>query len=336
MVVIGIESSCDESSIALYDEDRGLIYMDTFSQLEIHSSFGGVVPEIAARDHLKRLPLLYHNVIKNSSIDKNNIGLVCVTSRPGLIGALLVGTSFAKGIAMGLNKPIVAVDHLEAHMFSVMLEHRVDFPFGVLLVSGGHTLIAEIRDVLDINIVGSTLDDACGESFDKVARMLDLGYPGGPVIERLAREARDSVRFKTPMKQDKNLNFSFSGLKTQVLYYIKNRGLINEDEKKAICRGFQEAVLDHLVDRLNLFIKTYNHKRFVFAGGVAANRFLREGLERWAKDTGRQIFIPSLSYCTDNGAMVALRGLLVYKKRGHDDLGFKAGIYLKNRAPYTS
>jgi len=313
MIVLGIESSCDETGLALYDTKRGLLAHALHSQVAMHEEYGGVVPELASRDHVKRAIPLLEKILSDSGLSLSAIDAIAYTQGPGLAGALLVGASIANGLALALGKAVLGVHHLEGHLLSPMLSKNApEFPFVALLVSGGHTQLMRVDGVGEYTLLGETLDDAAGEAFDKSAKLLGLGYPGGPAISRLAELGDPSVyALPRPMLHSKNLEFSFSGLKTAVLTLVKNHpGELNENDKANIARSFVEAIVDVLVAKCQTALKDTKLKRLVIAGGVGANAQLREALNAAARKKHFQVFYPELELCTDNGAMIAFAGAL--------------------------
>lgn len=328
MIVLGVESSCDETSIALYDTERGLLAHALHSQVAMHEAYGGVVPELASRDHVRRAIPLLEQVLSDSGESVSSIDAVAYTQGPGLAGALLVGASVANGLALALNKPVIGIHHLEGHLLSPLLAAQApEFPFVALLVSGGHTQLMRVDDVGEYTMLGETLDDAAGEAFDKSAKLLGLGYPGGPAISRLAESGDPSLfELPRPMLHSKNLDFSFSGLKTAVLTLVKKQeGELTETIRAAIARAFVEAIVEVLVAKCLAAIKQTGMKRLVIAGGVGANTQLRKALNEAAVKKRFEVFYPDLALCTDNGAMIALAGALRiarYPQAAHFDYGF--------------
>jgi N6-L-threonylcarbamoyladenine synthase len=328
MIVLGVESSCDETGIALYDTERGLLAHALHSQVAMHEAYGGVVPELASRDHVRRAIPLLEQVLAESNESVASIDAIAYTQGPGLAGALLVGASVANGLALALNKPVIGVHHLEGHLLSPLLAAQApEFPFVALLVSGGHTQLMRVDDVGEYTMLGETLDDAAGEAFDKSAKLLGLGYPGGPAISRLAELGNPSLfELPRPMLHSKNLDFSFSGLKTAVLTLVKKQeGELTETIRAAIARAFVDAIVEVLVAKCLAAIKQTGMKRLVIAGGVGANTQLRKALNEAAVKKRFEVFYPDLALCTDNGAMIALAGALRiarYPQAAHFDYGF--------------
>jgi len=313
MLVLGVESSCDETGLALYDTERGLLSHALHSQVAMHEQYGGVVPELASRDHIRRAIPLLEQVLEGANVRAGQVDAIAYTQGPGLAGALLVGSSIACGLGLALDKPVLGVHHLEGHLLSPLLASTPpEFPFVALLVSGGHTQLMRVDGVGRYTLLGETLDDAAGEAFDKSAKLLGLGYPGGPAISRLA-EFGDPEAYKLPrpMLHSKDLNFSFSGLKTAVLTVVKNQQTnICEQDKANIARGFVDAIVDVLVAKCLKALKETRLKRLVIAGGVGANSQLREALNMAAEKKRFRVYYPELEFCTDNGAMIAFAGAM--------------------------
>ena len=311
MLVLGIETSCDETGVALYDSVRGLLAHEVHTQAAMHAEYGGVVPELASRDHIRRTLPLVRRVLERGGARLEQVDAVAYTEGPGLAGALLVGASIAAGLAYGLGVPAIGVHHLEGHLLSPLLSKTPPaFPFVALLVSGGHTQLMEVEGVGRYRLLGETLDDAAGEAFDKTAQVLGLGYPGGPALAQLAdRGQRGRHRLPRPMIASGDLEFSFSGLKTAVLTLVRNAAL-DAAAKADVAAEFQEAVVDVLVAKCRAALEATGHRRLVIAGGVGANRRLRERLDATAAAHGFEVYYPELELCTDNGAMIALAGAL--------------------------
>jgi N6-L-threonylcarbamoyladenine synthase len=316
MIVLGVESSCDETGLALYDTEHGLLAHALHSQIAMHQEYGGVVPELASRDHVRRALPLLQEVMQKSGKNKQDIDAIAYTQGPGLAGALLVGASFACGLGMALNKPVLGVHHLEGHLLSPLLATPApEFPFIALLVSGGHTQLMRVDGVGQYQLLGETLDDAAGEAFDKSAKLLGLDYPGGPAISAMAERGQTGVHtFPRPMLHSKDFNFSFSGLKTAVLTVVKKSETpLSQTDKENIARGFVEAIVDVLVAKCVNAMKHSGLKRLVIAGGVGANRQLREALNAAASKKRFTVYYPELQFCTDNGAMIAFAGAMRLK-----------------------
>jgi N6-L-threonylcarbamoyladenine synthase len=311
MLVLGIESSCDETGIALYDSVKGLIGHTLHSQIELHSFYGGVVPELASRDHIKYIIPLIDKLLKNNSISISSIDSISYTAGPGLSGALLVGSTLAEALAYSLNIPSIPVHHLEGHLLAPMLEEdKPSFPFLALLVSGGHTQLIDVQDIGQYTILGDTLDDAAGEAFDKTAKLLGLGYPGGAALSELANKGIAKFELPRPLINTHGLNFSFSGLKTAVLTLVKKQKKLTSSVKADIAFAFQESITDVLVKKSLKALKQTGYKNIVVSGGVGANKRLREKLKLHSKNENFKAFFPKLEFCTDNGAMIALAGAL--------------------------
>ena len=311
MLILGIESSCDETGVALCHSERGLLAHAVHSQVDLHEAYGGVVPELASRDHIRRLAPLLRKVLAEASADLGEIDAIAYTAGPGLAGALLVGASFAESLAFALGVPALPVHHLEGHLLSPLLSPDPPrFPFVALLVSGGHTQLMRVSGVGQYELLGETLDDAVGEAFDKTAKLLGLGYPGGPQLARLAEQGR-AGRFKLPrpMIASGDLNFSFSGLKTAVSALVREHRP-NDADKADLCADFQAAAVDVLAAKALLALKRTGLKQLVVAGGVGANSALRAALDAGAARIGARVFYPELELCTDNGAMIAFAGAL--------------------------
>jgi len=325
MRVLGIETSCDETAVAIYDSDRGLLAHQLYSQVALHAEFGGVVPELAARDHVRKLLPLLSSVLGAAGLSKSQLDAVAYTSGPGLIGALLVGAAVARSFAFAQGLPALGVHHLEGHLLAPMLEaDPPTYPFVALLVSGGHTLLAEIRGLGEYIILGSTLDDAAGEAFDKTAKVLGLNYPGGPALAKLAEGGRpDRFPFPRPMLDRPGLDFSFSGLKTAVVVTARNVELDAPTKADLAC-SFQEAVVDTLAAKCLRALEQTGATTLVVAGGVGANRRLRERLLQMGKQRGMQVRFPRMEFCTDNAAMIAYAGCQRLLAGEHDSLAIKA------------
>ncbi|NVD98864.1 tRNA (adenosine(37)-N6)-threonylcarbamoyltransferase complex transferase subunit TsaD [Massilia sp. BJB1822] len=314
MIVLGVESSCDETGLALYDTQRGLLSHALYSQVAMHEEYGGVVPELASRDHIRRAIPLLEQALQGAAITPQQIDAIAYTQGPGLAGALLVGSSVACSLGLALDKPVLGIHHLEGHLLSPLLASEPpEFPFVALLVSGGHTQLMRVDGVGQYELLGETLDDAAGEAFDKSAKLLGLGYPGGPAISRLAEFGDpEAHKLPRPMLHSKDLMFSFSGLKTAVLTVAKNQGLANicEQDKANIARGFVDAIVDVLTAKCVAALKQTGLKRLVIAGGVGANKQLRASLNAAAAKKRFKVYYPELEFCTDNGAMIAFAGAM--------------------------
>lgn len=311
MLVLGIETSCDETGVALYDTERGLLGHLLFSQVAVHADYGGVVPELASRDHIRRVLPLTRELLGKTGRTVRDLDAVAYTKGPGLAGALLVGASIAHGLAYALKVPAVGLHHLEGHLLSPLLTAPAPaFPFVALLVSGGHTQLMRVAGVGEYELLGETVDDAAGEAFDKTAKLLGLGYPGGPALAKLADSGKaGTVKLPRPMLASGDLNFSFSGLKTAVLTLIA-RQRIDDARRAAIAAEIQAAIADVLVAKSLAALDQTGLARLVVAGGVGANRLLRARLSAAAKKQGYEVYYPPLEFCTDNGAMIAFAGAL--------------------------
>ncbi len=308
MYILGIETSCDETGVAIYHSERGLIHHLLYSQIDMHSEYGGVVPELASRDHIRKLIPLIKQILHESSLTSKNITAIAYTAGPGLMGALLVGAATAQSLAFAWQIPAVAVHHLEGHLLAPMLEENPpEFPFVALLISGGHTLLVQVTGVGNYELLGESLDDAAGEAFDKTAKLLGLGYPGGAKLGELAKLGQARFRFPRPMTDRPGLDFSFSGLKTFALNTFQKSDQIEQD-KADIALAFQDAVADTLAIKCRRALQKTGLKRLVVAGGVSANTQIRATLtEMVIKEVG-EIYFPRLEFCTDNGAMIAYAG----------------------------
>ena len=325
MIVLGIESSCDETAVSICKD--GKILSNIVSSQQVHSNYGGVVPEVASREHDRLLNQLVIKSIKEANISLNDIQGIGVTKGPGLAGTLLTGVSFAKGFSQSLNIPIIGINHLEAHIYANFLAYpKLEYPLVCLLVSGGHTQIWYIKNIFDYELLGDTRDDAAGEAFDKGARILGLGYPGGPIIEKIAKKGNgDLISFPKAFMEKDNLEFSFSGLKTSLLYLVKKNQLF---EMEDIVASYQKAILDVLVTKLarSVIIKKVN--TCIIAGGVAANKSLRRLVEDKLNDT-INVYYPDINLCTDNAAMIAFLAEIYFKKGIRSNLDFEVIPNLK-------
>jgi N6-L-threonylcarbamoyladenine synthase len=331
MLFLGIESSCDETGLAIYDSDSGLLAHALHSQVDTHSLYGGVVPELASRDHINYLIPLLDTVLQESGVNKKELDGIAYTAGPGLIGALLVGACFAKSLAYALHIPSLGIHHLEAHLLAAQMETpSLQFPFIALLVSGGHCQLVEVKALGMYRILGDTLDDAVGEAFDKTAKLMGIPYPGGPVLAALADQCPSTAyRFPRPMTDRPGLDFSFSGLKTYALN-TWNQSTQDDATRKEIAKAFQQAVVDTLMIKCKRAVQEFGCKQLVVAGGVGANKALRFGLKDWIDSIGGAVYFPALEYCTDNGAMIAYAGCL-RMLRGEKDPDI--GIEVKARWP---
>ena len=310
MKTLGIETSCDETAVAVYDSEQGIIGESVFSQIDLHAEYGGVVPELASRDHCNKIIKVFKDA--TNGIDLNSIDQIAYTAGPGLLGALLIGESFAKGLSYSLDIPLIPVNHLEGHLVSPSMEfEEIETPYICLLVSGGHTMIVDVKAFGDYEIIGQSVDDAVGEAFDKVGKLLELPYPGGPHIERIALDGDPaSYKFPRPMLHSDNLNLSFSGLKTSVLYKVKEFDQMHDSIKSNIAASFQAAVIEVLVKKITKTIELTGRKEIIIAGGVAANKKLRSSMKELEDTLDIKVFYPDLKYCGDNAAMIAYLGSL--------------------------
>ncbi|WP_018150116.1 tRNA (adenosine(37)-N6)-threonylcarbamoyltransferase complex transferase subunit TsaD [Leeia oryzae] len=320
MLVLGIETSCDETGIALYDTDTGLLAHQLHSQIAMHAEYGGVVPELASRDHIRRVLPLTEACLKESGKQLSDLDAIAYTEGPGLAGALLVGASIANALGFALGKPVIPVHHLEGHLLSPLLATPApQFPFIALLVSGGHSQLMAVRGVGQYELLGETVDDAAGEAFDKTAKLLGLSYPGGPALSRLAEQGSpERFTLPRPMLHSGDLDFSFSGLKTAVLTLVKQQTVLDDQTKADIARAFQDAIVDVLVKKSLSALKQTGMKQLVVAGGVGANKQLREQLNEAAARRKLQVYYPPLAFCTDNGAMIAFAGAQRLASANHD------------------
>ena len=312
MLILGVESSCDETGIALYDSEAGLLSHALHSQVAMHAEYGGVVPELASRDHIRRVVPLLREALARAGRSLEQVDAVAYTRGPGLAGALLVGCAFAEALALAIGKPTIPVHHLEGHLLSPLLSaDPPSFPFVALLVSGGHTQLMRVTGVGAYELLGETLDDAAGEAFDKSAKLLGLPYPGGALLSKLAEQGTAGVyELPRPMLHSGDLNFSFSGLKTAVLTLVREQAEVSDTFKADAARAFQEAIVEVLVRKSLKAIKQTGLKQLVVAGGVGANKQLRARLDDEARRKRFRVYYPELEFCTDNGAMIALAGCL--------------------------
>lgn len=311
MLVLGIESSCDETGVALYDTELGLLGHQLYSQVKMHAKYGGVVPELASRDHVRRLVPLIQDVLLQAGRQREDINGVAYTAGPGLLGALMVGAMAARSMAYAWGVPALAVHHMEGHLLAPMLEaNPPDFPFVALLVSGGHTQLIKVEGIGQYELLGESVDDAAGEAFDKTAKLLGLGYPGGPVLAKLAEQGVSGrFTFPSPMVDRPGMDFSFSGLKTAVRQAVNAMPEpLTEQDKADIALAFQTAVVRTLVIKCKRALDATGYRTLVIAGGVSANLALRSALEDATRARGARVYYPALSFCTDNGAMIAYAG----------------------------
>lgn len=340
MRVLGIETSCDETAVAIYDHHEGLLAHEIYSQVAMHAEYGGVVPELASRDHVRKVVPLVRDVIAAANMSPQQIDGIAFTAGPGLLGALLVGASVAKSLAWAWDKPALGIHHLEGHLLAPMLEDDApDFPFLALLVSGGHTQLIAVRGLGDYEILGESLDDAAGEAFDKTAKLLGLPYPGGPAVAKLAEQSTGaSFKLPRPMTDRPGLDFSFSGLKTAVRNQAEMmakqsaQGVLTTEVKAEICHAFQTAVVDTLAIKCRRALTQTGYKRLVIAGGVSANLALRQRLSELASSFQCQLFYPRIEFCTDNAAMIAYAGCQRFLLKQADN---HLGIQVRSRWPLS-
>jgi N6-L-threonylcarbamoyladenine synthase len=316
-IILAIESSCDETSVAVCN--NGKITSNVIANQTIHENYGGVIPELASRVHQQNIVPVVHQALLDAKVNKKDINAVAFTQGPGLLGSLLVGVSFAKSFALALGLPLISVNHMHAHILAHFIEEpKPKFPFLCLTVSGGHTQIVLVRDYDDMEVVGETLDDAAGEAFDKTAKILNLPYPGGPLIDKHAKLG-DSLAYKFGVPQIKDLDFSFSGFKTSILYFIRDQQKANEnfvtENLNDICASVQHSIVQILLSKLMKAAAQYNIKEIAIAGGVSANSGLREALKAKEAELGWKTYIPAFVYCTDNAAMIAMAGHFKYIKK---------------------
>ncbi|WP_318494020.1 tRNA (adenosine(37)-N6)-threonylcarbamoyltransferase complex transferase subunit TsaD [Photobacterium leiognathi] len=325
MRILGIETSCDETGVAIFDDEKGLLAHELYSQVKLHADYGGVVPELASRDHVKKTIPLIKAALASAGMTHKDLDGVAYTAGPGLVGALLVGATIGRSLAYAWDLPAVAVHHMEGHLLAPMLEDNApEFPFVALLVSGGHTMMVEVKGIGEYQILGESIDDAAGEAFDKTAKMMGLDYPGGPLLSKMADKGTPGrFKFPRPMTDRPGLDFSFSGLKTFAANTIRD----NDDDEQTradIAFAFQEAVVDTLAIKCKRALKQTGLKRLVIAGGVSANKYLRQELESMMKNLKGEVFYPRTEFCTDNGAMIAYAGMQRLKNKETMDLGVKA------------
>ena len=329
MRILGIETSCDETGVAIYDEEKGLIANQLHTQIALHADYGGVVPELASRDHIRKLAPLLQAALQEANLTAKDIDGVAYTCGPGLVGALLVGSMVARSLAYAWNVPAIGIHHMEGHLLAPMLEENPPhFPFVALLVSGGHTQLVRVDGVGRYELLGESIDDAAGEAFDKTAKLLGLDYPGGAALARLASNGTPNrFAFPRPMTDRPGLDFSFSGLKTfaaNTLHQVmQEEGELTEQSKADIAYAFQEAVVDTLAIKCKRALKQTGLKRLVIAGGVSANKQLRQTLAEMMQQLGGEVFYPQPQFCTDNGAMIAYAGFLRLKQGQQQDLAIE-------------
>ncbi len=334
MKILGIETSCDETGVAIYDDKQGLIANQLYSQIKLHADYGGVVPELASRDHIRKTVPLIKAALKQANLTANDIDGVAYTAGPGLIGALMVGASVGRSLAYAWNVPAVAVHHMEGHLLAPMLEDNPpEFPFVALLVSGGHTQLIKVTGVGEYALLGESIDDAAGEAFDKTAKLLGLDYPGGAKLSKLAEQgAASRFHFPRPMTDRPGLDFSFSGLKTAAANTIHQQEQdLDEQTKADIARAFEDALVDTLLIKSRRALDLTGFNRLVIAGGVSANKTLRNKLAKLMTDRKGQVYYPRLEFCTDNGAMIAYAGMIHLKASQFAELA----IEVKPRWPLS-
>lgn len=321
--ILGIESSCDETSISIVKNGKEEIVTTTLSQIDIHKKFGGVVPEIASRSHAECITIVIEDCLTKANMKMEDITAIAVTYGPGLAGSLLVGVEAAKTLALCYNKPLIGVNHMAGHIYANNLVDTMDFPLICLVISGGHTEIIYMDSDLSFKRIGSTIDDSVGEAFDKVARVIDVPYPGGPVIDKMSKIGKDTYDLPLPMDDD-SYNFSFSGIKSAVINLVHNekqRG--NEIRKEDLATSFENIVIKTLTKKTMKAIEEYKVKELLIAGGVSANSGIREEFDKLCSEKGIKLVVPKLSYCTDNGAMIAAAGYYYYKKGLFSDYSLK-------------
>lgn len=324
MKVLAVESSCDETSVAVVEDGRKVYSNVIASQIDTHKKFGGVVPEIASRQHVEAINTVLKEGLDEAGVDLKDIDIIAATKGPGLIGALLVGLSAGKTLALATNKPFVGVNHIVGHVCANYISFKdLEPPFIGLIISGGHTYLIEVKDYVDFTLHGRTVDDAVGEAFDKVARSMGIGYPGGPIVDKLAKEGKETIDFPRVMIKEDNYNFSFSGLKTAVLNYLNSTKLRGEEIViEDVCKSFQEAVVDVLLEKSFRLAREKNMDKIVLCGGVSANSRIREAFEEEGDKENIKIFYPDLKLCTDNAAMIASAAYYEYMAGNLDEKNF--------------
>lgn len=315
-IILGIETSCDETAASIVKEGKSILSNVVTSQIDIHKQYGGVVPEIASRHHVEQITIVIEEAILQAGVSWDDIDAIAVTEGPGLVGALLIGINAAKALAYVKNKPLIAVNHIAGHIYANRLEQALEFPLLALIVSGGHTELVLMKEHGKYELIGETLDDAAGEAFDKIARVLDLPYPGGPHIDRLSQEGNESIDFPRAWLEKGSYDFSFSGLKSSVINYVHNIKQRGEKLHAAdIAASFQASVVDVLTEKTYQAACEYNVKQVIVAGGVAANKGLRASIMKRFADTAIPVNIPSIALCTDNAAMIAAAGTILYEQK---------------------
>lgn len=315
MLILAVESSCDESSVSIVKDGKTVLSNVVLSQIDIHKVYGGVVPEIASRHHIENMTIVFEEALKQAKVTPHDIDVVAVTEGPGLIGSLLVGINAASAFAFAYNKPLLGVNHMIGHIYSANIENEMKFPLIALVVSGGHTELVYMKEHMSFELLGETQDDAVGEAYDKVGRMLGLAYPGGPIIDKLAQVGKPSYVLPRPMIDEDSYDFSFSGLKSAVnnmIYHMKRKEeVVNVED---MCTSFQASVVDVLVSKLKKAATDFDVKQVLICGGVAANKGLRNRVFETLKD--KEIIIPSMQYCTDNAAMIGAAAYYTYQQKG--------------------
>ena len=313
--ILAIETSCDETSIAIVKNGKEVVGLEVYTQMDTHAMYGGVVPEIASRMHTEAITLVLDSLLNKTNFDLNNIDAVAVTYAPGLMGGLLVGIEFAKVIAYIYNKPLIKVNHMVGHIYANNIEDNLDFPLLAMVVSGGHTELVEMNGDYDFNLLGSTLDDAIGEAYDKVARIIGVPYPGGPNVEKLARNGNACYDLAKPVN-DNSFNFSFSGLKSNVINLVHNYKQRGEEiNVNDLAASFQFVAVDEIVRKINLALSKKDYKMVILAGGVSANNYLRDEVNKLASKYNTRLVVPKMLYCTDNAAMIGAAAYYLYKNK---------------------
>lgn len=331
--ILGIETSCDETACSVVKDGRDILSNIVSSQIDIHKKYGGVVPEIASRKHVEAIIPIINEALISANIRLKDINAVAVTNGPGLIGSLLVGLSAAKSIAFSIDVPIIGVDHIEAHAYSVNIEHEIPMPYTALVVSGGHTSLFQVNDYNSFEIIGKTRDDAAGEAFDKAAKLLGLQYPGGLHIDRIAKNGnKDKYNFPRPLLNSESMDFSFSGIKTSLVYFLNKNNIQTESQLSDVCACYQEAIVETLVEKSILAARKKGSKNLAIAGGVASNSRLRELAAFRLKSENINLFIPNPKYCTDNAAMIAILGHKKFLNKEYSDL--ELDVYSTKRKGY--
>lgn len=322
--ILAVESSCDETSMAIVKNGNEVVACTILTQMDTHALYGGVVPEIASRMHIENITMVLEETLKKANMRVEDMDAIAVTYGPGLMGSLLVGLEAAKTLSFIYNKPLIAVHHMVGHIYANNLENKMEFPLLALVVSGGHTLLIHMEDDYKFEVLGGTLDDAIGECFDKVARVLDLGYPGGPKVEKLALEGSDTYKLPIPMNDD-SLNFSYSGLKSSIINLVHNENQRGNEVRKAdLACSFQNTAFDELVRKVDLAIDKYHVKNLIVAGGVSASSELRRKLEVLAKEKNVNLTVPNFMYCTDNAAMIGAAAYPLFKEKKFAPLSLNA------------